>query len=109
MGIKFILMSDKKTISKQEIEKVAKLARINLTEPEKEKFSRELSDVLDNFKELSQLDLSEADVEKVKHLEIEENQVRQDEIIECSEKEKENIRGQFPDRKDDYLKVKAVL
>ena len=43
-------MVDKKTI-----ERVARLARINLTEKEIEKFSRDLKSVLDAFKDLEKI------------------------------------------------------
>lgn len=100
-------MSEQKIISIKEIEKVASLARINLTEQEKEKFSRELSDVLDNFKQLSQLDIE--NVETVNFLDTEKNQTREDVVVKNNTGQKEAIRKQFPRRKDDYLQVKAVL
>lgn len=102
-------MNENRIISKEDVEKVAGLARIEIDENEKEKFAGQLSDILGYFKELSQLDLGSGDFEKVKHLDTDENQARKDELIEYSEEERENIRKQFPDRKENYLKVKAVL
>lgn len=86
---------------------MAKLARINISETEQEKFSQDLSGILDNFKDLNQLDVSQ--VQPVNFLAVEENQLRKDQARENQEDEKEKIRKQFPDRKDNYLKVKAVL
>jgi aspartyl-tRNA(Asn)/glutamyl-tRNA(Gln) amidotransferase subunit C len=102
-------MDKSKIISKEDVEKVAKLARIDLTDQEKERFSKELSDVLDNFKELSQLDLAVVGTKNSSFLDVEKNQVRDDRVVECSEEEKEDILKQFPKRKDDYLEVEAVL
>lgn len=102
-------MSENKIILKKDVEKVAALARVEVSEDEKEKFAGQLSDILGHFKELSQLDLENADFEKVKYLDTNENQARKDELVGCSEKEREDIRKQFPDRKENYLKVKAVL
>ena len=41
-----------------DIEYVAKLARISLTEEEKEKFAAQLGDVLENFEKLNAIDVS---------------------------------------------------
>lgn len=94
-------------ISKEEVQKVAKLARINVTEQEQERFARDLSGILEHFQDLNQLDVS--DVETINFLATEANQVREDEPQENKEAEKERIRKQFPEREDNYLKVKAVL
>lgn len=102
-------MSEKKIITKRDVEKVAGLARVEIDESEKEKFAQQLSDVLGYFNELSQLDLKGADVEEVKHLNIDDNQARDDEVRQCAESDREKIRQQFPERKNNYLKVKAVL
>lgn len=95
------------TISKEEVQKVAKLGRINISDQEQEKFAKDLSGILDHFKDLSQLDISDA--EPVNFLATEENQVREDVERDNGEDEKENIKKQFPDREGNYLKVKAVL
>jgi len=42
-------------ISLKDVEHVAGLARLNLTEEETEKFSRQLSDVLENIEKLNEL------------------------------------------------------
>lgn len=94
-------------ISQEEVLKVAKLARINLSEQEQEKFAKDLSGILEHFQDLSQLDVSE--VEAVNFLKMEENQVRPDAVIEATDEEKERIRQQFPQREGDFFKVKAVL
>lgn len=95
------------TISKEQVNKVAKLSRINISETEQEKFARDLSGILDNFQDLSHLAVT--DVTSVNFLATKENQLRQDEPRQNQEAEKENIKNQFPEREDNYLKVKAVL
>ncbi|MCJ7624629.1 MAG: Asp-tRNA(Asn)/Glu-tRNA(Gln) amidotransferase subunit GatC [Anaerolineaceae bacterium] len=47
------------TLTKEEVEHIAKLARLELTEIEVEKFQRQLSDVLDYFVRLQELDTSD--------------------------------------------------
>ena len=98
-------MSDK--ISKEQVDKTAKLARIQLTEKEEEKFAGEMAIILDNFKDINDIDVS--GVESFDHYDLIENDLRDDEVEEVSDETKELIRKNFPDRKDNYLKVKAVL
>jgi len=43
-------------ITKQEVEKVAKLARLIITEPEKETFAKQLSQILTHVEKLKQYD-----------------------------------------------------
>ncbi len=43
-------------VDKKIVERVAKIARINLSEKELEKFSKELEDVLNAFKDLQKVD-----------------------------------------------------
>ena len=48
-------------ISKQEVEHVAKLARLEITEAEKEAFSRQLSSILTYIEQLNSWDTKEVD------------------------------------------------
>lgn len=49
-------MVDKEDFSKETIEYVAKLALLDLTEEDKEKFSKQLGDIISYFKKLNDLD-----------------------------------------------------
>jgi aspartyl-tRNA(Asn)/glutamyl-tRNA(Gln) amidotransferase subunit C len=49
-------MSKKEEFSKETIEYLSKLALIDLTEEEKEKFSKQLSDIISYFKKLMEVD-----------------------------------------------------
>lgn len=51
-------MSEHEEFSKETIEYVSKLALLDLTEEEKEKFSKQLGDILSYFKKLNDLDTS---------------------------------------------------
>lgn len=95
------------TISQEQVKKVGKLARLNLNQAEGEKFAKDLSGILDYFKDISQLKVEKTEV--VNFLATESNHVREDIARENDEAEKGRIRNLFPDREDDYLKVKAVL
>jgi aspartyl-tRNA(Asn)/glutamyl-tRNA(Gln) amidotransferase subunit C len=100
-------MTEKQIISKEQIKKTAQLARINIDEKEEEKFAKEIGSVLEYFKNISEVEARE--IEKIDHYDLQKNQLRKDEAKEKDEEKKEDIRKQFPKRKDDYLKVKAVL
>ena len=87
-----------------DIEKLSKLARIGLTQEEKEKFKNQLSSILDYVKQIQEVDTS-----KVKpdfHLDL-KNVFREDSVNQCKELDK--LIEQFPEKKDRLNKVKPVL
>jgi aspartyl-tRNA(Asn)/glutamyl-tRNA(Gln) amidotransferase subunit C len=92
-------------ISKEEVEKISQLARLKLTSREKEKFSRELSSILEYFKKLQSLDT--ARVEPTAQVAGLKNTASEDRIKDYSDSDE--IKKQFPDRDDGYLKVKSVF
>ncbi len=96
-----------KIISREEIEKTAQLARLALTEEEKDQFAQDLNNILEHFKSLNEVEVEGA--EKVDVNNLAENQLRSDEAQEQSEEEAEKIRTLFPERNGNYLKVKSVL
>ena len=96
------------SISKQQIEHIAKLARIELTEKEKEKFTKELSSILDYVEKLDQVDTK--NVEPIKQVTGLENVVRDDEKLRTSNPElRTKILKQAPRRKGDYFQVPKIL
>lgn len=95
-------------ISTREIDHVANLARLGLSETEKKKYSKELGNILDYFEKLK-----EADTEKIK-LAPEAGQLinvfRKDENPHGIGVEKiKNMIGQAPERKDNFVKTKPIL
>ena len=58
-------MSDKEGFSKEILEHVSKLALLDLTEEEKDKFAKQLTDLLSYFKKLNDLDTT--NVEPMTH------------------------------------------
>jgi aspartyl-tRNA(Asn)/glutamyl-tRNA(Gln) amidotransferase subunit C len=71
------MASDEK-ISKEEVEYVAHLARLELSDKEKEEMTRTLNDILVYMEKLSELDTT--DVEPMTHAIPKENVMRPDEI-----------------------------
>ncbi len=96
-----------KIISKEQVQKTAGLARIQISGKEQEQFAGEMAVILDNFKDISEIDVSK--VENFDHYELAGNNLRDDELDMASDETKELIRKNFPEREGDHLKVKAVL
>jgi len=94
-------------ISKKEVQHIAKLARLGLTEKEIEKMQKELSSILDYFEKLKKVDISK--VKPTSHsIEI-ENVMRSDEVRSMKSEARSKIIERAPDTKDGYLKVKSIL
>jgi len=96
-------------ISKKQVQHIANLARIKLTERENEKFTKELSSILDYVEQLKKVDTSK--VEGISQIAGLESVVREDEQQKIKDrKEKiERILKQAPRRKGDYYKVPKIL
>jgi aspartyl-tRNA(Asn)/glutamyl-tRNA(Gln) amidotransferase subunit C len=94
-------------LSKSEVQKIAQLARIEITEEEAEKYSRELSDILGFVDKLNEVDTKE--IEPIAHITGAKNVMREDKVAEYSDETKENIINNFPEKKDRFDKVKAVF
>ncbi len=92
-------------LSREEIEKVAKLARIELREDEIEKFQKDLSQVLDYVEELKAVDTEGLEI--VSSVTGLENVERLDTPVSVDYQEK--IMANAPERKDRYYKVKSIL
>jgi aspartyl-tRNA(Asn)/glutamyl-tRNA(Gln) amidotransferase subunit C len=94
-------------LSKSEVQKIAQLARIEITEEEAEKYSKELSDILGFVEKLNEVDTEK--IEPIAHITGAKNMTREDKVIEYSEETKGGIIDNFPEKKDRFNKVKAVF
>lgn len=92
-------------ITKKEVQHIAGLARIGLGEKDIDKFSKDLSAVLDWVKELQEVDV--VGVEPMAHVTGTENVTREDKAREFLNKDK--IVELFPEKKDGFGKVKSIL
>lgn len=92
-------------IKKEEVKHIAELARIGLSEEELDKFSHDLSSILDWIDQLKEADISKAEL--TKNITGAKNIFRQDKTEEFANKD--GILKLFPDKKDRFDKVKAVL
>jgi len=92
-------------LSKKEVEHIAGLARIGVGTDEIGKFSKELSAVLDWIEQLKEADIK--DVEPTANITGLDNVSREDTALNFLGKDK--IVNLFPDKKDNFNKVKSVL
>ena len=92
-------------LSREEVIKIATLARIELQEAEIEKFQKDLSSVLDYVEELQQVDTDGLEI--VSSVTGLENVQRQDTAVMIDYQE--DIMANAPERKDKYYKVKSIL
>lgn len=93
-------------ISEDEVRHIAKLARLELTENEIEKMQKDLSAILDYFKLLEKAPKPSP---VVRTTGLKENVVRKDEVMEKPASLANNLIAAAPNRKDEYIKVKAIL
>ena len=99
-------------IKKEEVQHIAKLARLGITKKEEEKFQKDLSSILDYFNSLKKVNVS--GVEPTLHpaeqfLKRKIETMREDK----AESQSEGVAGELvkvaPDRKKEHIRVKAVF
>ncbi|MCA9365222.1 MAG: Asp-tRNA(Asn)/Glu-tRNA(Gln) amidotransferase subunit GatC [Candidatus Moranbacteria bacterium] len=100
----------KEVLSKNDVIKIADLARIGITDEECEKYQKDLGQVLNFFQELEKIDTE--NVEEVGHITGMENVMRSDKEYNDSPKEgkeRQAIMRNIPKTKDRYVQVPKVL
>ena len=95
----------KQKIDKAEVRKVAKLARLELSEAEVEEFTGQLSAILDYMEKMSELDTT--DVEPLAHCLPISNVFREDAAKESLGTEK--TLANAPQRDGEFFKVPKIL
>ena len=90
-------------ISKEEVIRIAKLARLELTEQEVGKMQKDLTAILGYFDLLKKAPKIEIQNPKTKN-----QNLRKDEVVSSHDIAGEIIEA-APDKKDGYIKVKAIL
>lgn len=94
-------------LSQDQVQRVADLARIELTESEKEKYADDLSAVLGYIEQLNEVNTEGIPVtSQVTGL---VNVTREDIVEGCDQETREKLLDAAPMREGDYVKVKAVL
>jgi aspartyl-tRNA(Asn)/glutamyl-tRNA(Gln) amidotransferase subunit C len=92
-------------LSREEVEHVAELAKLGLSDEEVESFRAQLSDILDNVEILAELDTT--NVQPMAHVTGVENVTREDVVTACLPRS--SVLANAPDQEDGYLRVPVVL
>jgi aspartyl-tRNA(Asn)/glutamyl-tRNA(Gln) amidotransferase subunit C len=95
----------KMSISKQEVKKVAHLARLEITPQEEEEFTTQLSSILEYFQQLSELDTTDVPP-TTRAIDI-KNITRDD--VNLVYPEREILLDAAPEREDDFFRVPQIL
>ncbi len=95
------------SLSKTQIEHIAKLARLELTEDELKKYGGQLSAVLDYINQLSEVETE--GVEPTAQVTGLQNIFREDEIKEWDKKEVKEALADAPELEDNQVKVRRIL
>jgi aspartyl-tRNA(Asn)/glutamyl-tRNA(Gln) amidotransferase subunit C len=90
-----------KIISKKEVEHIAELCRIKLSEDEKELFTKQFNDILSFFKQLDEVETD--DINPTFHVLNISNVFRDDEVKPSLTKEK--IFKNIPKKEKDFIKA----
>jgi len=94
-------------LSKDEIQYIAKLARLELTDEELEKYGGQLSAVLSYIDQLKEVDVK--GVEPTAQVTGMTNVLRDDKVHDWGRKEVEEALKDAPERDGRFIKVKRIL
>lgn len=92
-------------IDREQVRKVAHLARLELKPEEEEQFTTQLGSILEYFDQLSELDVSDV-LPTTRAIDV-SNITRPDELKPFGDRE--TILESAPDREDDFFKVPQIV
>jgi len=92
-------------LSREEIRHLATLVRLGISDDEADRFGEQLSDILEAFEVLQQVDTT--DVPPTAHSIALESVMRED--VSAPSLPEEEVLANAPNREDDYFRVRAVL
>ncbi|MFC1484992.1 Asp-tRNA(Asn)/Glu-tRNA(Gln) amidotransferase subunit GatC [bacterium] len=93
------------TLTIKDVEHVAKLSRLNLSQEEQEKFTNQLATILEYIEKLKELDTE--DIEPMMHALATGNVLREDLNIPSLDHDK--ILKNAPEKENGFFKVKKVI
>ena len=94
-------------LTKKQVQNIAKLSRLSLSNEEIEFYQKDLSRVFAYVEILQEVDISR--VEETCQVTGLEHVVREDKVIECSEETKKKLIDSFPKKMGKLLQVKGVF
>lgn len=92
-------------LTSEEVRHLAALARVGMTDEDIETMRDQMSNIMENFDILSQVDTD--DVEPTGHSVDLNSVMRDDEVAESSTLDQ--VMANAPNREDDFIRVRAVL
>lgn len=92
-------------ITKKDVEHVALLSRLDLTEEEKEAYTKQLNSIIDYMNKINELDTE--GVEPTAHVLPIYNVMREDEVGESLDREK--VLKNAPEKEDGQFKVPRIV
>jgi len=92
-------------LSREEVKHLALLVHLGLSDEEVERLREQLSNILENFEILQQVDTT--DVPPTAHSIALDNVLREDQPV--ASLPVDGVLANAPDREEDYFKVRAVL
>jgi len=95
------------SLTKQDVEHLAKLARLKLSDQELETYRLQLSGVLGYVAKLNEVDTT--GVEPTTQVTGQVNEFRDDVVKPSDGETRDSICGQFPERIGDHLRVPSVF
>lgn len=93
------------SLSKEEVKKVANLARLQITEKEEEEFAPQLNAILDYFEQLKELDTDNVSP-TTRAIEV-SNITRAD--TQTTYEDRESLLNSAPEREEDFFRVPKIL
>lgn len=94
-------------ISLKELLRIAKLAKLELTEEERGVFCEQISDILTFISELKEVDISRTDV--IGQINDEINNWRSDTVKDCPKEVKSALLESAPEKEGNFFKVPGVF
>jgi aspartyl-tRNA(Asn)/glutamyl-tRNA(Gln) amidotransferase subunit C len=92
-------------VTKENVKKIATLARLRIPEEELEKFTSQMNQILSFIERLSQLDT--AQIVPTSHATLVTNAFREDQVVKCEIREK--ALEAAPDRDGFFFRVPKVI
>lgn len=94
-------------INKEKLKHLAELAKIDLSEEELEKFLEDLNNILNYVDEIKDLNLDQ--FKPMLGGVVQKLELREDEVEIENDETKTLIIDQFPDKKENYLKISKII
>lgn len=95
------------SLSKEEVEHIALLARLGLTEEEVKKYGEQLSSILDYVEQLKEVNTE--GIEPTAQVTGLENVMREDKIEGCDKETRDKLIKLAPESEDDLVKTRSVF